>query len=92
MPNVLVAGAVDQAGEETGFTSFGKVVDIYASGFEVESYVPGGTHIKLSGTSMSAPAVTNLAATLFALDPSLTPEKGTELIIKGADRSKHDRI
>jgi len=92
LPNVLVAGAVDQAGDETGFTSFGKAVDIYASGFEVESYVPGGTSMNLSGTSMSAPAVTNLAAKLFALDPSLTPEKVTELIIKGADRSQDDRI
>ena len=38
LPNVLVAGAVDQAGEETGFTSLGESVDVYSSGFEVESY------------------------------------------------------
>lgn len=92
LPNVLVAGAVDQAGEETGFTSFGKSVDVYSSGFEVESYIPGGTRMKMSGTSMSAPAVTNLAAKLFALDPSLTPEKVTELIIKGADPSEDGRV
>lgn len=92
LPNVLVAGAVDQAGEETGFTSFGKSVDVYSSGFEVESFIPGGTSMKMSGTSMSAPAVTNLAAKLFALDPTLTPEKVTELIIKGADSSEDGRV
>jgi subtilisin family serine protease len=92
LPNVLVSGAVDQAGEETGFTSFGKSVDVYASGFEVESYVPGGTVMNLSGTSMSAPAVTNLAAKLIAIDPSLTPEKVKELILKGSDRSQDGRI
>lgn len=92
LPNVLVAGAVDQAGEETGFTSFGKSVDVYASGFEVESYVPGGTVMNMSGTSMSAPAVTNLAAKLIAIDPTLTPEKVKELIVKGADRSQDGRI
>jgi len=92
LPNVLVAGAVDQAGEETGFTSFGESVDVYSSGFEVESYIPGGSRMKMSGTSMSAPAVTNLAAKLFALDPSLTPEKVTDLIIKGSDPSEDGRI
>jgi subtilisin family serine protease len=43
--------------------------------------------MKLSGTSMSAPAVVNLAAKLIALDPSLTPDKVKELIKKGSDLS-----
>src|SRR3989304_3209300 len=38
LPNIIVAGAVDQAGDETSFTSFGNS-DVYANGFEVESYV-----------------------------------------------------
>ena len=63
LPNILVAGAVDQAGDQTSFTSFGNV-DVYSSGFEVDSYVPGGDRMKLSGTSMAAPNVTNLAAKL----------------------------
>ena len=58
LPNIISIGAVDQAGEETSFTSFGKV-DVYANGFEVLSYVPGGTKMKLNGTSMSSPQVLN---------------------------------
>ena len=65
LPNIIVAGAVDQAGDETSFTSFGNS-DVYANGFEVESYVPGGARLKYSGTSMSAPNVINLAAKLWA--------------------------
>ena len=42
LPNLMVVGAVDQAGDPTGFTSQGKNVRLYANGFEVESYVPGG--------------------------------------------------
>jgi subtilisin family serine protease len=64
-----VAGAVDQAGEQTSFTSFGNC-DVYSNGFEVERFVPGGDRMKLSGTSMAAPNVTNLAATLWALNRS----------------------
>ncbi|HEU4724979.1 MAG TPA: S8 family serine peptidase [Candidatus Eisenbacteria bacterium] len=87
LPNVLVAGAVDQAGEQTSFTSFGNV-DVFSNGFEVESYVPGGDRMKLSGTSMSAPNVTNLAAKLWAVNPKLTVEQVKQYIVKNADEKK----
>ena len=83
-PNVLTVGAVDSAGDETSFTSLGKV-DIYANGYEVESYVPGGNRIPFSGTSMSSPQVTNLAAKLLALAPDLSITALRDLIIGGAD-------
>jgi subtilisin family serine protease len=85
LPNLLIIGAVDQAGEPTNFTSFGSTVAVYANGFEVESFVPGGRKIKMSGTSMSAPNVTNLAAKLFARDPSLSPGDVKTLIISGSE-------
>jgi subtilisin family serine protease len=40
---------------------------------------------------MSSPAVTNLAAKLFAVDPSLTPEKVKALILDGANPSEDGR-
>jgi subtilisin family serine protease len=87
MPNLVTVGAVDQAGDQTGFTSSGPTVVVYANGFEVISNVPGGGTLPLSGTSMAAPAVTNLAAKLIALDPSLTPASTIALIVNTADRS-----
>ncbi len=84
LPNVLVVGAVDQAGDQTSFTSFGNV-DVYADGFEVDSVLPGGSHAKLSGTSMAAPQVTNLAAKLLAVNPALTVAQVKALIIGTAD-------
>ncbi len=86
LPNLVTAGAVDQAGEETSFSTFGKTVVVYANGFEVDSVVPGGEHLKLSGTSMAAPQVTNLAAKLFALHPELTATQAKALILDGANR------
>jgi hypothetical protein len=88
LDNLLVAGAVDQAGETTSFTSFGPTVNVYSNGFEVDSFVPGGARMKLSGTSMAAPNVVNLAAKLFALKPSLTPAEAAKLIIDGAEVKK----
>jgi subtilisin family serine protease len=92
LPNVLTVGAVDQAGEETSFSSFGKNVDVHANGFEVESTLPGGERMKYSGTSMAAPNVANLAGKLLALNPALTVAQLTELIQRGAERSSDGRI
>lgn len=92
LPNILTVGAVDRAGEETSFSSFGKNVDVHANGFEVDSYLPGGERMKYSGTSMAAPNVANLAGKLLALEPRLTVEQTIMFIKLGAQRSADGRI
>ncbi len=91
LPNLITVGAVNQAGDETSFTSYGDSVVVHANGYEVESYIPGGSKLKMSGTSMASPNVANLAAKLFALDPSLTPAKVIALIKQGATASPDGR-
>ena len=90
-PNLLAVGAVNQAGDETSFTSHGEQVVVHASGFQVDSFVPGGARLQLSGTSMAAPNVVNLAAKLFALKPDLTPAQVIDLIRRGASTSDDGR-
>jgi len=85
LPNLMVIGAVDQAGDPTGFTSGGRLVKVYANGFQVESSVPGGGTMKMSGTSMASPNVCNTAAKLFTLDPALDAVQVRGLIEQGAD-------
>lgn len=92
LPNILTVGAVDQAGEETGFTSFGKNVDVHANGFEVDSYIPGGKKMKFSGTSMSSPNAANLAGKILAINPDLSVAQVIESIKDGCDRSEDGRI
>ncbi|WP_428503188.1 S8 family serine peptidase [Roseateles sp.] len=86
LPNLITAGAVDTAGQETSFSTFGKTVVVHANGFEVDSYVPGGARMKLSGTSMASPQVANLAAKLIALKPALKAAEVKALILQGAER------
>jgi subtilisin family serine protease len=84
LPNTLSVGAVDKAGDESFFTTVGKV-DLYANGYEVESIVPGGDKQKWSGTSMASPQVVNLAAKLLAKYPALTTDQLRRLILDGSD-------
>ncbi|WP_310469139.1 S8 family serine peptidase [Sphingomonas sp.] len=72
LANVVTVGAVDVALQPAGFTSYGKSIDLYANGFEVPAKVPGGMAINISGTSLAAPQVTNLAAKMLAVNPKLT--------------------
>ena len=59
---------------------------VHANGFEVDSFIPGGERLKLSGTSMAAPQVTNLAAKVFALDSKLSASQVKAMILANADR------
>ncbi len=91
LPNLLVVGAVDQAGGEASFTSYGPTVLVDADGYQVESVVPGGAKLRMSGTSMASPNAVNLAAKLIALDPQLTPRQTIHLIVAGATTSTDGR-
>jgi subtilisin family serine protease len=91
LPNLLTVGAVDQAGDEASFTSYGPTVLVDANGYQVESVVPGGAKLRLSGTSMASPNTVNLAAKLMALDPKLTPQETIHLIVEGATPSADGR-
>ncbi len=74
--NLLVVGAVDRFGHWATFTNSNpERVQVFDHGVEVDSLVPSGEHVPLSGTSMASPNVANLAGKLVALDPALTPER-----------------
>ncbi|MGD0577525.1 MAG: S8 family serine peptidase [Bryobacteraceae bacterium] len=91
LPNLLTVGAVDLAGDEASFTSYGPTVVVHANGYEVESYVPGGDRMKLSGTSMASPNTANLAAKIIAVNPKLKPPEVIAIITSTADRTADGR-
>jgi subtilisin family serine protease len=91
LPNLLAVGAVDAAGDEASFTSYGPTVRVHANGYQVESYIPGGEKLAESGTSMSSPQVANLAGKILAVAPKLKPAEVIALIRDTADRTDDGR-
>lgn len=91
LPNLLTVGAVDKAGDEASFTSYGPTVKVHANGYQVESVLPGGARVAFSGTSMASPQVANLAGKMLAVDPALTPAQVIELIVATADKTADGR-
>jgi hypothetical protein len=91
LPNLVTVGAVDKAGDEAPFTSYGPTVKLHANGYQVESYLPGGDRVALSGTSMSSPQVTNLAAKMLAVNPKLTPVELVAIIQQTAEKTADGR-
>ncbi|MDL2357273.1 MAG: S8 family serine peptidase [Pseudomonadota bacterium] len=84
-PNLLTVGAVDQDGQVTFFTNVGSHVALYANGDMVHSVGPTGYPLEMSGTSMAAPQVCNVAAKSLSQHPSLSVAELKHLLIDGAD-------
>jgi subtilisin family serine protease len=91
LPNLLTVGAVDKAGDEASFTSYGPTVKVHANGYQVVSVIPGGEKLAESGTSMASPQVVNLAAKILAVNPKLTPPEVIALIRDNADKTADGR-
>jgi subtilisin family serine protease len=83
-PDLLAVGALSAKGTIAHYSNFGRFVDVYVRGTDIESSIPGGRG-KMSGTSMASPLVAHLAAQLKAIDPSLSPGDLRALILNTAD-------
>jgi subtilisin family serine protease len=91
LPNLLTVGAVDLAGDEASFTSYGPTVKVHANGYQVESFIPGGDRVAESGTSMASPQVAGLAGKILAINPKLKPVEVIALIASTADKTADGR-
>jgi len=91
LPNLLTVGAVDKAGDEAPFTSYGPTVKAHANGYQVESYLPGGDRVAFSGTSMASPQVAGLAAKMLAVNPKLKPAEVIAIIQKTVEKTSDGR-
>ncbi len=83
---VLSVAALDRTDEIPLFSNYGHTtVSLGAPGAQVVSTFPGGGYNFLTGTSMAAPHVSGVAALLWSLNPTLTPEQVKQRLIATAN-------
>jgi subtilisin family serine protease len=66
-----------------GFSNYGKTsVDIFSPGVDIYSTVPGNKYKENSGTSMAAPVLAGVAATVWSFYPNLTAQQVKEILLE----------
>ncbi|MEV7580499.1 S8 family peptidase [Streptomyces erythrochromogenes] len=75
VPEALTVASSTEDDQQSDFSNFGSVVDLYAPGSEITSaWNDSDTGVKtISGTSMASPHVAGAAALYLAAHPSATP-------------------
>lgn len=90
--NVLTVGALNyKYGSElvANFSNYGDSnVDVFAPGVKIWATTPLNTYEYLQGTSMAAPAVSGVAATIRSLYPNLTAVQVKQIIMDSGLSSK----
>ncbi len=83
---ITVAATVDR-NHLPEFSCYGKkTVHVAAPGVGIESTVPGGDHMQMTGTSQAAPFVTNVAARIIDENESLTSGDVKNILIETVDK------
>jgi subtilisin family serine protease len=68
------------------FSNYGAtMVDVGAPGVVINSTIPGDQYLELSGTSMAAPFVTDVAGIVASKNPALTPKQIRDTLIATVD-------
>jgi subtilisin family serine protease len=93
LANVLCVAATDRSDNLAGFSNFGATsVDVAAPGTDILSTLPTTSSVSgsgfglLSGTSMSTPVVSGVAALILARRPDLTTAQLKQALIDGVDQ------
>ncbi|MDR7240832.1 S8 family peptidase [Neobacillus drentensis] len=79
---VIGVSATDSSDRITSFSNYGSYIDLAAPGLSIYSTVTGSSYEYLSGTSMTAPVVTGVAALVRSQNPFLTPSQVESILMK----------
>ncbi len=83
--NVIVVAGTDQADNKAWFSSYGTAIDCAAPGVDIWCTYLGGGYGPASGTSFSTPMTNGVAATIYAINPYLSPAEVEERLYRGCD-------
>ena len=84
--NVISVGATYKYDFIAPFSNYGiMTVDVAAPGMLINSAIPGGEYLPVSGTSQAAPYVANIAAQIKDINPDLSPKEIKTILMGTVD-------
>lgn len=82
----IVVGATQPNDSKSGFSAFGRGVDVFAPGSSIRTTRNGGGYTSVSGTSFATPMVNGLLGLIWSVDPdNLTNEAVQQVLFASAD-------
>jgi hypothetical protein len=90
VPGAITVSASTKTDGQASFSSFGKCVDIYAPGENINSASNKDNkgYVSFNGTSMASPHVAGAAALELASSPTLKPQDVSDRLVKNATPNK----
>lgn len=86
--NAITVGSTNLSDEMSEFSNYGSCVDIFAPGEKVlAATIEDSRYAFVSGTSLSSPMVSGIAAMLLQQNPNLTPAQVKSKIIELASKN-----
>ncbi len=88
LENIISVGASDKNDNIADFSNYGKTsVNVLAPGVSIETTGLSNSYELVSGTSISAPFVSGIAALILSSNPSINPFKLRSIILTTVDKS-----
>lgn len=84
-PDTIVVGASDENDGKASFSAYGKGVSVFAPGTNILSTTFDGAYGLASGTSMATPVCNGALATIWSVNPSLTPDEAQQILYNTCD-------
>lgn len=83
--DTIVVGASDEGDGKAGFSAYGKGVSVFAPGTNILSTTKDGAYGLASGTSMATPVTNGAMATIWSVNPALTPDEAQQILYSTCD-------
>lgn len=84
LPAAITLGSTDSNDGRSGFSNYGRCLDLFAPGGSIVSTRMGGGTQTMSGTSMASPHAAGAAAIHLSAHPNATPQQVRDALVDNA--------